>query len=217
MFRVILVIAALPMLFPSLAVAEQAYNRPTVVMVLPAQANSQSQRLAHWLTRDPAFANVRAQYQVQSFAPGNALYEARYSQSLPITEAPTVAVCDQLGRVFYKASRTTLPAMGSTLAQSITSAIDRSSESREQIGDEWGGSCPDGNCPDGRCPNRQPCPDGNCPLDPSTTGPLADTPVDAFPGATAVVVVAGALIGFAIVAVVAIFVLLLVKHFLVRK
>lgn len=212
---------ALIALFPGVAIAQTPFshdpylgganNRSTVLLVVPPQPTWQSKQLVDGFAKDPQLSAVKSRFKLQTLTTSDALYRERYAGVLPEFEAPIVAVCDPLARVFYKASRTTLPSSNATLASKIVDAIPQLKQAAPQEFEGYGADCPDGNCPD------QPyCPDGNCPLpnNPSV-GPIPDSPTQLGLGEW-IAIALGAVVALVTVAVFAIFGLLLVKY-LVRK
>ncbi len=207
-------------LIPSFAISqdyssERFGNRPTVLLIVPPQATWQSKQLVDGFAKDPQLSAVKSRFKVQTLKTSDVLYRERYASVLPEFEAPIVAVCDPFARVFYKASRTTLPSSNATLASKITDSFSQPKHATAPQEFDGYGDYTD-NCPDGNCPDQPYCPDGNCPLpnNPSI-GPIPDSPTQLGLGEW-IAIALGAVVALVIVAVFAIFALLLVKY-LVRK
>ena len=147
-------------------------------------SDAQYQQLLNWFNEDPELAKIKAKCNYQVYAPGNALYKARYSDIVPVSQFPAITLTKENGGYVYVGSRDQIPKTatgvynalveGARLANAATKPILLEATSSNL-------SCPDGNCDLDRNrkpllpwkdPNREPVDSVLFPTKPDASGAL---------------------------------------------
>jgi hypothetical protein len=130
-----------------------------VVAVKPTQArysltvfvssDRQSQEILNWLNTDPALVKLKKSVDYQAYGQGNALYQARYANTMPAGNFPALIFADPTGGYVYVATTGNMPTTASGLMQSIRDAYTKHKAAKAATPAQdlnYSGDCPDGNC-----------------------------------------------------------------------
>ena len=141
---------------PAQSIKQQA---PSVVAVKPTQArysltvfvstDRQSQEILNWLNTDPALVKFKKSVDYQAYGQGNALYQARYANTMPAGNFPALIFADPTGGHVYVATTGNMPTTASGLMASIRDSYTKHKAAKAATPAQdlnYSGDCPDGNC-----------------------------------------------------------------------
>lgn len=126
-----------PTLAPPIPRSAQVTSLPEkqYQLLLFVDSSPQSQRLLQWFNTDKNLVNMRAArstVNVQTYAPGDPMYRARYATTVPVSEFPAVILTDKDGGHIHAAAKQFIPSTAAELYRDLLKGAELYKQAQAQ-------------------------------------------------------------------------------------